>query len=218
MATNPYFNNFNNASEQGLIEDLVIESIKMYGLDCYYLPRTIDREDVFREAEYTEFNQAISIEMYVRSTSGYAGEGKMLNMMGVEIRDEMTFSIAGKSFRNIVGAATTLIRPNEGDLIFFAPAQKMFQISFVNQEAVFYQMGSIQFYDVSAELMTFSNEVFNTGVAMIDDIYKPINSDPTDPAHEFDNLDDDSQNEEFEKANDVLSWDERDPFSENGML
>lgn len=220
MATNPYFDNFNYQPTQDLIEELVIEAIKMYGLDTWYLPRTITRDPVYREAEYTEFNSAHSVEMYVRSTSGYAGEGKMMNMMGVEIRDEMTFSVAVRSFIENVGTPANLVRPREGDLVYFAPAQKAFQITYVDKEAVFYQMGSVQFYDVTAELFEYSNEKFATGVPELDDKYNDLQSEfTTDGEHDndFAGLDHDAQNEEFQtEAQNIMDWDEHDPFSEGG--
>ena len=49
MATNHYFQGGNGIGSQGekkLYEDLIIEGLKIYGQDCYYLPRTLINRDL----------------------------------------------------------------------------------------------------------------------------------------------------------------------------
>ena len=98
MATNFFFNNFSSSGEQNLIENLVIESIKIHGVDNYYIPRKIiNRDNAFREQEFSEYGEAIQIEMYIRNVDGFEGDGEFLSKFGVEVRDQITFSVAVSS-------------------------------------------------------------------------------------------------------------------------
>lgn len=169
--TNFYFNNFTNSQEQNLIEELVIESIKIYGMDVFYLPRTINNRDtLFGSDDSSSYDASYSIEMYIRNVNGFAGEGDLLSKFGLEIRDQITFTVARRTFSSAVGDQEDQIRPNEGDLIFFPLNNKIFRINFVEHEAIFYQMGSLQTYDLRCELFEYSGETFNTGIPQIDDL------------------------------------------------
>ena len=102
MATNKYFSNFTYAREQDLVEDLTIESIKVYGHDVKYIPRTIvSRDNLYSEDSLSTFNNAADIEMYVKNVEGFDGEGDLLSRFGLQIRDEMTFTLARKRFDQI---------------------------------------------------------------------------------------------------------------------
>ena len=99
MSTNPYFNNFNYAGEQNLIEELVLESIKMFGIDVYYLPRTlVDTDQLFGEDVLSKFETAAPIEMFIKNVEGFEGEGDFLSRFNLEIRDEITFTVARHEF------------------------------------------------------------------------------------------------------------------------
>jgi len=175
MATNYFFRNFSSPGEQGLIEDLIIESIRMYGVDTYYLPRTvINLSDTFREQETASFNQALSIEAYVKNINGFDGDGEFLSSFGVEVRQQITFSIARRSFDQEVGQPSRRDRPYEGDIIWFPFDAALYQIKYVDIRPIFYQMGSLQMYDVTCELFEYSNETFNTGVPVIDNTYNHL--------------------------------------------
>ena len=172
MATNFYFNNFKSKADQQLIEDLIVESIKIYGIDVMYVPRkVINLSEEFREQAYSEYVQAINVEMYIKNIDGFEGEGEFLSSFGVEVREQITFSVAVKTFNEEVGTYVRRDRPLESDLIFFPFNKALYQIKYVNRRPVFYQMGALQFYDVVAELFEYSNEVFRTGVPDIDDVY-----------------------------------------------
>ena len=99
MATNVYFNNFTNSQEQILIEDLVLESIKMYGHDVFYCPRTlIAKDDIYEEDTISEYNMSYQIDMYIRSYESYEGDGQFLSKFGLEIRDQVTFTVSVRNF------------------------------------------------------------------------------------------------------------------------
>ena len=170
--TNFYFNNFGNSGEQTLIEDLIIESIKIYGIECFYLPRTMVAEDtLFGEDVLSKFENAYPLEMYVKSTDGFEGDGDFLSKFGLEIRDEMVLTISQRRFGEEVELADTtesIGRPAEGDLIYFPLNGKTFEVKFVEHEAIFYQMGGLQTYDLRCELFEYSHQVIDTGIADID--------------------------------------------------
>ena len=172
MSTNFFFNNFQSSQEQLLIEDLVIESIQIYGLDCWYLPkRIVNKDNIYGEDALSEYNASYMVEMYVKNVEGFAGEGDFLSKFNVEIRDQITLTIARRTFENEVQHFEYgYTRPREGDLIFLPLNNKVFQIKFVEHEPVFYQMGALQMYDLKCELFEYSSEKMNTGFQAIDDL------------------------------------------------
>jgi hypothetical protein len=169
LATNFFFNNFQNSQEQILIEDLIIESIKIYGHDLYFIPRSpIQIDKVLGEDPLREYNDAIPIEMYIKNIEGFAGEGDFLSKFNIQIRDQITFSVARRSFGAEVTTQLDVDRPREGDLIYFPLNRKIFEIKFVEHEAIFYQLGALQMWDIKCELFEYNNEYFSTGIDDID--------------------------------------------------
>src|SRR6056300_974678 len=185
-STNLYFNNFEFSQEQNLIEDLIIESIKIYGIECYYLPRTLVREDeLFGEDALAKFDIAFPIEMYIKSIDGFQGDGDFLSKFGLEIRDSMVLTIAQRRFEDEVHITETtpfneaegIGRPSEGDLVYFPLNGKIFEVKFVEHESIFYQMGSLQTYDLSLSLFTYNNEILDTGLSVVDNIEEKFSTD-----------------------------------------
>lgn len=169
MATNLFFNNFASSQEQKLIEDLVIESIKIYGLDVFYIPRRIiDKDTLYGESPAAEFTTSYFVEMYIKNVDGFGGDGDFMSKFNIEIRDEITFTIARRVFDEEVGYPEQVVRPREGDLIYFPLNKKIFQIKFVEHEPVFYQLGALQMYDLKCELFEYSSERMNTGFEELD--------------------------------------------------
>lgn len=172
MATSVFFNNFQSSQEQLLIENLIIESIQIYGHDLYYIPRTrIAMDSLYQEDTSSEFNAAYYVDMYIKSVDGFDGDGDFISKFGLEIRDRVTFCVARRTFSNEVGTTAELNRPREGDLIYFPLNKKVFEIKFVEHEAIFYQLGALQLFELSCELFEYSSERFNTGIAEIDNLY-----------------------------------------------
>lgn len=176
MAVNFYFQNFTNSGEQTLIEDLIIESIRIFGQDVWYLPRTLGaKDDLLNEDDLSIFEKAYMVEMYIKNVDGFEGEGDFLSKFGLQIRDSITFTMSQRKFLQDVGLFDELVRPNEGDLIYFPLNRKLFELKHVEHEAIFYQMGSLQTYDLKCDLFEFSNERFETGILEIDtllDVYR----------------------------------------------
>ena len=138
MATNTFFNNYSRVSEQELIDDLVIESIKQYGVDVIYITKAIKgRDNIFNEDDFPSYDETFEFETYVKNMEGFEGDGDFLSKFGLEIRDQLTLSVANRTFeRHVTRDATSIIRPREGDLIYFPLNEKMFEITYVEHESV----------------------------------------------------------------------------------
>ena len=173
MALNTYFSQ-GTTGEQGLVEDLVIEQIKMFGKNVYYIPRTLVKQDtVFGEDTMSKFDDAFEIEAYIEDNSGFRGDGDMFTKFGVQIADQSTFVISRKRFTEAVDDNATLIvegRPNEGDLIYFPLANKVFEIQFVEYEVPFFTLGKIYTWGLRCELFQYSDEDIDTGITEVDAI------------------------------------------------
>ena len=173
MATNLYFSQKVN-SEQNLYEDIVIESLKMYGQDVFYLPRDIVNEDrVFGDDVPSRFNSSYKVEMYIENIEGFDGEGDLFTKFGVEIRDQATFVVARKRWTDTIARYDNdinSVRPREGDLIYLPLSNSMFQIMAVEHEQPFYQLSNLAVYKLRTELFEYNDEDFDTNVAAIDAI------------------------------------------------
>ena len=223
MTTNVFFNNFGSTAEQLLIEDLVVESIRIYGHDLYYCPRKlVQKDDIFNEDAQSKYDIAYTIEMYIKNVEGFEGEGDFLSKFGLQVNDQATFSVAMRSFERYVTKENYLkTRPKEGDIIYFPLSNQMFEIKFVEDESVFYQTGALQVYDMNCELMTYSNERFQTGRTNIDKYFRDIDTtfEGTANTQTLETLAVQSQgarNLVFEQdADNILDFTETDPFSED---
>ena len=220
MATNVYFSNYDNFNEQNLIDDLVIESIQIYGIDVDYISGEFNNVDtIFNEDDTPLYNEMYSFEVYVKNVDGFEGEGDFLSKFGLQIRDQVTFTVAIRTFERFVTRQNqTKVRPRENDVIWLPLNQKMYRITYVEHESVFYQSGSLQVYDIKCELMEFSNERFETGRYEIDHYFDDVNSttDFVQTLSDVANNDPIAQNLEFEQAADgIIDFSEIDPFSEN---
>ena len=173
MATNLYFNQ-KVRSEQLLYEDIVIESLKTYGQDVYYLPRDLVNEDkILGDDPVSSFNSSHIVEMYIENVEGFDGEGDLFTRFGVEIRDEATFIVARKRWRDTIARydnEITIDRPAEGDLIYLPMSKSMFQIMHVEHEQPFYQLQNLPVFKLRCQLFEYAGEDLDTGVDTIDDI------------------------------------------------
>ena len=173
MATNQYFNlHGTNTPEQRLIENLNIEAIQTFGTDVYYCPRTLNDEDTLMGDDNTaSYNSAHTIEMYIKSIDGFEGEGDFISKFGLQIKDQITFTVARRRWAelNVQGEGRT-DTPHEGDLIYFPTVEALFQVMFVEDESIFYQTGGLQVYDLLCEMFFYSDQSLNTGIEVIDAI------------------------------------------------
>ena len=169
MATNFFFRNSDYSPEQNLIDDLVQEMIKINGTDVYYILRDTNGVDPLLEsAPNSLFNIAVPIEMYINSYSGFQGEGDLLTKFGLSIADKLVLSVSRSRFGEDIGSMYDLIRPREGDLVFFPFTKGIFEIKFVEHEDAFYPVGNLQYYELQLEKFNYNSERFNTGIPEID--------------------------------------------------
>ena len=159
-------------SEQNLYEDLVIESLKIFGQDVYYIPRTlVNRDNVLNEDPASKFDDAYLIEAYLENVDGFEGQGDLYSKFGLEIRDEATFVLSRRQWEKIVGIFSSDLvnpRPQEGDVIFLPMTNSFFEISYVEDDSPFYQLSNLPVYRLNCSLFEYSDEDFDTGVEDID--------------------------------------------------
>ena len=178
MATSPYFSNYKNQyNEQRLVEDLIVEAIKMVGTDCYYLPNTNSeaRDLLYGEDPLKTFTAAFPIELYPSNVMEYNGSTEIFSKFGLEIKSGMTVIMSKRSFTERVMNSTTLTRPHEGDLIFIPAlngAGELFEIRYVDQNTDMTMFGRKFpfFYELDLEKFKYSNERIATGVELLDAI------------------------------------------------
>ena len=169
MARNPYISQ-TVRSEQDLYENIIIESIKIYGQNVQYMPRTLVNEDkIFGEDVVSRFDDAYTIEMYLENIDGFDGDQDLFTKFGVEIRDRATLHVSRKVWNRIVGSNVTYNRPNEGDLIYLPLSDQIFEIMRVVDDQPFYQLSNLPTYRMEIELFEYGDEDFDTGVDAIDE-------------------------------------------------
>ena len=172
MPTNVFFNHAVN-TEQHLYEDLVVESLRFYGHDVFYLPREIIEEDsILTEDVQSRFGDAYSVEMYLENPGGgFEGEGDLMSKFGVQINEEATFVISLRTWERFISLDSNLatsLRPNEGDLIYFPLSGSMFEIRYVEDQNPFYQIGKLFVFKLKCSLFEYSGEDFDTNIDAID--------------------------------------------------
>jgi hypothetical protein len=177
MATNFYFQSGipgGRSSEQLLMEDIIIECLKIYGFDTYYIPRkTVNEDDILGEDVLNKYSSAYPLEMYMQNVTGFEGDGDLLTKFGVEFRDTATFIVSRRRWDEVIarsGDAVLTTRPAEGDIIYFPLTKAFFEIKRVESTDPFFQVGKLYVYKLQCELMQYSSEVFDTGVSEIDSI------------------------------------------------
>lgn len=170
MATNPYFKQ-GVRSEQTLYEDIIIEALKMYGQDVYYLPREIVNKDkIFLDDVPSRFGNAYKVEMYIENTEAFDGEGDLFTKFGIELRDQANFIVSRKRWKQLIGNRLDEqnFRPREGDLIYLTLSNSLFQIQKVETETPFYQLSNLPTFRMTCELFEYNDEDFDTDIASID--------------------------------------------------
>lgn len=217
MPTNPYFTQ-GTVNEQDLIEDLIIESLKIYGKDFLYIPRSqVSTDLIFGEDRLSKFEHAYPIEMYFDNIESFAGQGAMIQKFGLLMDQSATLTVARKRWTDLIGVHGTTHLPNrpcEGDLIYYPLTKGLFEIKFVKHQEPFYQLGRLYTYKLDIELFQYSSEKINTGVPEID-VFENLKSfDPTiNPSIEHASNQFASNTAFHEKAVDVV-FDEANPFGE----
>lgn len=228
MAVNPFVNNINYKPSQDLIEDLNIESIKMYGLDVYYLPRHFKEKDlIFGENPLSFFSNHFKIEMFLENFAGFEGEGDIISKFGIEIHENVSLVVSNKRFlieasKIDIGDTQRLqniVAPIVGDLIYMPTVKGLFEIKHVDARHVFFQQGKVYTTKVDCELFKYSMEEINTGITEIDkvedDIVSQFGTDSDVDGKYITNTKDSSDNAGLQfDASQILDFTDKDPFSE----
>jgi len=249
MPTNVYFDT-GTRPEQALYEDLIIEQLRIYGQDVYYIPRKLaGTDEIFGEDIGSSFEDAYLIEMYMETIDGYEGEKELMSKFGLDIQDDATFVVARRRWEQFVSIDNNIIessRPNEGDLIYFPKASKLFEITFVDHDDPFYQVQNLPTYKLKCKTFEYASEALDTGIAEIDVIEDDNSLDMLSHQMSLEDgtgslvlenavegasasyiiletynvatIDENSQNDDFELADDnILDFTESNPFGDAGM-
>ena len=180
---NPFFQQ-GSREEQGLIQDLINEQLRMYGVEVYYLPRKyVTEKTIIREVIESKFDDAYPIEAYVENFDGYSDNTTILSKFGIQSTQEINLIISKERYENYIAPLISgksdiklSSRPKEGDLIYFPLGDRLFEIKFVEHEKPFYQLQKNYVYELRCELFRYEDEVIDTGVLEIDDVLQGIES------------------------------------------
>ncbi|MEY3470463.1 MAG: Prochlorococcus phage [Actinomycetota bacterium] len=176
MALNPFFLQ-GSANEQRLIQELINEQLKIYGVEVIYIPRKfVRKETILKEISSSKFDDNYAIEAYINNYDGYTGQGDILTKFGVNLKDELSLVISRERFEDFISPfldetsseIELSTRPREGDLIYFPLGQRLFEVKFVEHENPFYQLGKLYVYELKCELFEYEDEVIDTSIEEID--------------------------------------------------
>lgn len=190
MALNPYFLQ-GSPNEQNLVQDLINEHLRMFGIEVYYIPRKfIKTDDILREVQSSKFDDSFLIEAYLNNYEGYAPGSDIMTKFGISLRNELTLTISRERFEDFIspllqsiiegdeankateGSALFSTRPKEGDLVYFPLGERLFEIKHVEFERPFYQLGKNYIYDLQCELFEYEDEEIDTSIPEIEDRLK----------------------------------------------
>ena len=175
MGLNPYFQQ-GTQGEQRLVQDLINEHLRLYGVEVTYIPRKfVNKATIIEEVTASKFDDNFSVEMYVNSYDGYSGAGDVLTKFGMSLRDEVELTVSRERFEEFIAPfmessddIELSSRPREGDLVFFPLGARLFEIKFVEHEDPFYQLGKNYVYKIKCELFEYEDEVIDTSLDIID--------------------------------------------------
>jgi hypothetical protein len=176
---NPFFQQ-GSRSEQSLIQSIINESIKIHGVDIYYIPRQyITKKTIIREVIESKFQHSYPIEAYVETYDGYGGQGTLMSKFGIQEMDDLTLIISKERYESYIQPLIKDLpkielssRPKEGDLIWFPLGNRLFEIKYVEHEKPFYQLQKNYVYELRCELFRYGNEIIDTGIENIDSLVK----------------------------------------------
>ncbi|MGA1048728.1 MAG: hypothetical protein ACO3UU_12030, partial [Minisyncoccia bacterium] len=177
MALNPFFLQ-GSPNEQRLIQELINEQLRIYGVEVIYIPRKfVVKKTILSEISSSKFDDNYAIEAYINNYDGYTGQGDILSKFGVTLKDEVDLIISKERFEDFISPfmdsvdddeLPLTLRPREGDLIYFPLGQRLFEVKFVEHEQPFYQLGKLYVYQLKCELFEYEDEVIDTSVDEVD--------------------------------------------------
>lgn len=176
MALNPFFLQ-GSSNEQRLVQDLINEQLKIYGVEVVYIPRKfVRKETILKEISSSKFNDNFTIEAYLNTYDGYIGQGDLLSKFGVSLKDEVSLIISRERYEDFIAPFLNQddpeielsTRPREGDLVYFPLGERLFEVKFVEHEQPFYQLGKLYVYEIKCELFEYEDEIIDTTIQEID--------------------------------------------------
>jgi hypothetical protein len=178
---NPFFLQ-GSTLEQNLVQDLINEQLKIYGVDVYYLPRQIFSEGkVIRDVIYSKFKNAFPIEAYIMNYEGFDANSVLMSKFGVRVTDEMSLIISKERFElyiselmKIIPNVKNSLRPNEGDLIYVPMTDSLLEIKYAENRKPFYQLQKNYVYELRCEVYEIEDDEVRTGIVDIDSQLKDL--------------------------------------------
>ena len=177
MALNPFFLQ-GSPNEQRLVQELINEQLRIYGVEVIYIPRKfVRRETILREVSSSKFDDNFALEAYISNYEGYSGQGDILTKFGMSLKDDLSLIISKERYEDFIAPFLEVesdeeivlsSRPREGDLIYFPLGQRLFEVKFVEHEQPFYQLGKLYVYELKCELFEYEDEVIDTSIDEID--------------------------------------------------
>lgn len=216
MARNVYFTH-GTSNEQYLLEDLVIESISIYGQEFFYLPRTmIAKDDILGEDRLSKFKDAFPVDMYLESVDGFEGQGAFIQKFGLMMEQSATLTVARRTWERFIGKHNDIQLPNrpaEGDLLYFPLTKGLFEIKFVDHQDPFYQLKKLYVYRLQVELFQYASEKIETGDKNID-IFETLKTFDVEKNPDIDLVGNYGNNNKFkEEAADIV-FNTNNPFGD----
>ena len=216
MVRSVYFTH-GTKNEQYLLEDMIVESLSVFGTDFYYIPRTlVGKDEILGEDRLSQFKTAYPIECYLENIDGFEGQGSFIQKFGLMIEQSATLTIARRRWEQLVGRRGKTQLPNrpcEGDLLYFPLSGALFEIKFVENQDPFYQLGKLYVYRLSVELFQYGSEKISTDIEDID-IFETLKSLDVDVNPDVDEPDSYGDNNKFKDKAASLVWDTSNPFGE----
>lgn len=213
---NVYFSH-GTRNEQYLLEDLIVESISIWGQEFYYIPRTlVAKDEILGEDRLSKFKSAYPIDMYLESVDGFEGQGAFIQKFGLMMEQSATLTVARRTWERVVGKHGATILPNrpcEGDLLYFPLTKGLFEIKFVDHQDPFYQLKKLYVYKLQVELFQYASEKMETGIPAID-IFETLKTMDTTLQPNIDVVDSYGDNNKFKAEATAVVFDTNNPFGE----
>lgn len=171
-------------AEQDLISELMQESVEINGVEVRYIPRQVGQmDDILLEDRFSEYIERYPTVMYFDSFSGFEGEGDFFSRFGFEARDELYLTMHKAHWEDVVERMQeddhieilSEDRPMEKDLVYIPMVQAFFEVTYVDNEDPFFQLGDFYVFNLKLQRFTFSYE--NIDVEVDFDYDKPDSGD-----------------------------------------
>lgn len=213
---NVYFTH-GTRNEQYLLEDLIIESISIWGQEFYYIPRQlVAKDDILGEDRLSQFKNAYPVDMYLENVGGFEGQGAFIQKFGLMMEQSATLTVARRTWERVVGKHSDVILPNrpaEGDLLYFPLTKGLFEIKFVDHQDPFYQLKKLYVYRLEVELFQYSSEKIDTGIEEID-TFETLKTFDVEKQSDIEVPDSYGNNNAFKTQAETIVFDQTNPFGD----